>query len=490
MVGSADCRNRYSCMQVTPCNRKYPHDWASCLCGHKGERATRRDLRTHNYLPIACEYAKQRLECPRGDDCPHSHNLFEYWLHPKRFRTEMCLFRSNCDRRVCFFAHSSEELRQLQDGLPPAELCWSAGAAITSKQRSMPELSRAKQQQRCKEQQQQQQQHQQQQQQHPQMLQQALQGQLHVPASVPLLQQQQQQHAYMQLPGYAVLANGQLGEAAGMDAMSSQPLLLLQQQQQPQLMTFAAANQALVGSHILPGSSAAPFAAAAAAPQFMAVGGLAGTTLMGGLAGSNMLTAAGTHAAPSWQHPQQLQQLGCTLGPAGLHNGSGLFMVPAADGSLQGWGVDGLGLGGHVAAAAAAVTAGHLAAALPLAAAGGLPPATAGQLLTQQGIALPAGVLLAVSSGSGTDACGNDITGLAAATPSSCSSAGSSSNLLGALVGGQAAAGWQVSHAPVHVTSMGLSGMQLRGSNHLHMSGDLSQVMQQFKTLQLAVTQA
>ncbi|WIA11757.1 hypothetical protein OEZ85_011852 [Tetradesmus obliquus] len=111
-------------LKVTPCNRKYPHDWASCLCGHKGERATRRDLRTHNYLPIACEYAKQRLECPRGDDCPHSHNLFEYWLHPKRFRTEMCLFRSNCDRRVCFFAHSSEELRQLQDGLPPAELCW------------------------------------------------------------------------------------------------------------------------------------------------------------------------------------------------------------------------------------------------------------------------------------------------------------------------------------------------------------------------------
>jgi hypothetical protein len=34
-------------------------DWASCPCGHKGERATRRDLRKYSYLPIACEHAKQ-----------------------------------------------------------------------------------------------------------------------------------------------------------------------------------------------------------------------------------------------------------------------------------------------------------------------------------------------------------------------------------------------------------------------------------------------
>jgi len=31
---------------------------------------------THTYA--------QRLPCPRGEQCPHAHNLFEYWLHPAR----------------------------------------------------------------------------------------------------------------------------------------------------------------------------------------------------------------------------------------------------------------------------------------------------------------------------------------------------------------------------------------------------------------------
>lgn len=35
----------------------------------------------------------------------HVLQLFEYWLHPKRYKTELCLFRANCDRPVCFFAH-------------------------------------------------------------------------------------------------------------------------------------------------------------------------------------------------------------------------------------------------------------------------------------------------------------------------------------------------------------------------------------------------
>ncbi|WIA14692.1 hypothetical protein OEZ85_003190 [Tetradesmus obliquus] len=112
--------------KVTPCNKKYSHDWASCPCSHVGERATRRDPKRYHYLPVACEHAKQRQECPAGDKCPHAHNLFEYWLHPMRFRTEMCMFRSKCDRPVCFFAHSRQELRPLEAGLPPTELPMSA----------------------------------------------------------------------------------------------------------------------------------------------------------------------------------------------------------------------------------------------------------------------------------------------------------------------------------------------------------------------------
>lgn len=114
--------------KVTPCGRKYPHDWASCPCGHKGERAARRDLRIHPYVAIACTYAKQKLPCPNGDTCPFAHSLFEYWLHPARYRTEVCQYGAQCERPVCFFAHNLEELRTLEESLPPAELCWSSGA--------------------------------------------------------------------------------------------------------------------------------------------------------------------------------------------------------------------------------------------------------------------------------------------------------------------------------------------------------------------------
>jgi len=38
--------------------------------------------------------------------------LFEYWLHPKRYRTEMCQFGAACTRPVCFFAHGEHQLRQ------------------------------------------------------------------------------------------------------------------------------------------------------------------------------------------------------------------------------------------------------------------------------------------------------------------------------------------------------------------------------------------
>lgn len=53
----------------------------------------------------------QSTPCPRGDGCPYAHNVFEYWLHPSRYRTQLCNDGTNCRRKVCFFAHTLDELR-------------------------------------------------------------------------------------------------------------------------------------------------------------------------------------------------------------------------------------------------------------------------------------------------------------------------------------------------------------------------------------------
>lgn len=37
--------------------------------------------------------------------------VFESWLHPSRYRTQLCKDTQKCNRVVCFFAHSLEELR-------------------------------------------------------------------------------------------------------------------------------------------------------------------------------------------------------------------------------------------------------------------------------------------------------------------------------------------------------------------------------------------
>ena len=53
----------------------------------------------------------QEGACPRREACPYAHNVFEYWLHPTRYRTQLCNDDNRCKRRICFFAHTLEELR-------------------------------------------------------------------------------------------------------------------------------------------------------------------------------------------------------------------------------------------------------------------------------------------------------------------------------------------------------------------------------------------
>lgn len=80
------------------------HDWTKCPFTHPGEKARRRDPRAVPYNGVACPDFRKGL-CKRGDACPYAHGVFECWLHPTRYRVQMCKDGPNCTRKVCFFAH-------------------------------------------------------------------------------------------------------------------------------------------------------------------------------------------------------------------------------------------------------------------------------------------------------------------------------------------------------------------------------------------------
>ena len=98
--------------KIRPCSRAYSHDWTECPFVHPGENARRRDPRKFHYSCVPCpEFRKGN--CRRGDLCEYAHGVFECWLHPAQYRTRICKDGTSCMRRVCFFAHTSEELRPL-----------------------------------------------------------------------------------------------------------------------------------------------------------------------------------------------------------------------------------------------------------------------------------------------------------------------------------------------------------------------------------------
>jgi Zinc finger C-x8-C-x5-C-x3-H type (and similar) len=74
--------------------------------------------------PLTLCLPHQEGSCARGENCPYAHNVFEYWLHPTRYRTQLCNDGTGCKRRVCFFAHSLEELRvpSCKPFVPPEQL--------------------------------------------------------------------------------------------------------------------------------------------------------------------------------------------------------------------------------------------------------------------------------------------------------------------------------------------------------------------------------
>ncbi|KAL2928811.1 Zinc finger CCCH domain-containing protein 49 [Bienertia sinuspersici] len=103
--------------KVRKCTRARAHDWTECPFAHPGEKARRRDPRKYNYSGTACtEFRKGG--CKKGDACEFAHGVFECWLHPARFRTQACKDGPGCKRRVCFFAHTPDQLRAAGPGLP------------------------------------------------------------------------------------------------------------------------------------------------------------------------------------------------------------------------------------------------------------------------------------------------------------------------------------------------------------------------------------
>ncbi|TVU17087.1 hypothetical protein EJB05_33100, partial [Eragrostis curvula] len=115
--------------KVRRCARGRSHDWTDCPFAHPGEKARRRDPRRYHYSGAACPDFRKG-GCKRGDACEFAHGVFECWLHPARYRTQPCKDGTACRRRVCFFAHTPDQLRVL----PPQHQSSSprGGGAVSS----------------------------------------------------------------------------------------------------------------------------------------------------------------------------------------------------------------------------------------------------------------------------------------------------------------------------------------------------------------------
>ncbi|XP_074592095.1 zinc finger CCCH domain-containing protein 35-like [Curcuma longa] len=97
--------------KVRRCGRARAHDWTECPFAHPGEKARRRDPRKQRYSGAPCPDFRKAGGCKRGDSCELAHGVFECWLHPGRYRTQPCKDGTACRRRVCFFAHTPDQLR-------------------------------------------------------------------------------------------------------------------------------------------------------------------------------------------------------------------------------------------------------------------------------------------------------------------------------------------------------------------------------------------
>jgi len=117
--------------KVLPCCRPEAHNWRECPFVHVDETARRRDPRKFSYSSDACPDFR-RGSCPHMDACTKAHGVFECWLHPAKYRTKLCKDAGSCTRRVCFFAHGPEQLRNVGGDDDAASTTSSSGASGTT----------------------------------------------------------------------------------------------------------------------------------------------------------------------------------------------------------------------------------------------------------------------------------------------------------------------------------------------------------------------
>ncbi|THU52388.1 hypothetical protein C4D60_Mb10t03470 [Musa balbisiana] len=117
--------------KVRRCARGRSHDWTECPFAHPGEKARRRDPRKYHYSGAACPDFRKG-GCKRGDACEFAHGVFECWLHPARYRTQPCKDGTACRRRVCFFAHTADQLRVLPQQQQQQQTPTKPAAAVES----------------------------------------------------------------------------------------------------------------------------------------------------------------------------------------------------------------------------------------------------------------------------------------------------------------------------------------------------------------------
>ncbi|KAK1307227.1 Zinc finger CCCH domain-containing protein 54 [Acorus calamus] len=115
---------RMYAFKIKRCAKTKSHDWTECPYAHRGEKARRRDPRKFNYSGVACPEFRHAGDCRRGQRCEFAHGVFEFWLHPARYRTRACKAGPRCLRKVCFFAHSPEQLRMLEEEGGRGGSCW------------------------------------------------------------------------------------------------------------------------------------------------------------------------------------------------------------------------------------------------------------------------------------------------------------------------------------------------------------------------------
>jgi len=120
--------------KVRKCQRGRSHDWTDCPYSHPGEKARRRDPKKYNYSGNPCPEFRKLGNCTKGDSCHFAHGVFECWLHPSRYRTQLCNDGTLCRRRVCFFAHTIDQLR-VSNNVSPESFVSSPTSVLDSSPR-------------------------------------------------------------------------------------------------------------------------------------------------------------------------------------------------------------------------------------------------------------------------------------------------------------------------------------------------------------------